>query len=126
MSNELELKALLAKIANEIETNEATNDDAKEYKFYLENGGSLEELLKEKLNEYEPEGFEKANPNVKIVSYDSGGEGSAEDAPEFVFRYKPTGQLVGTNGWYASHYGTEWENPFKEYREVPTVVYRPK
>jgi|SRR6185436_1829797 len=56
----------------------------------------------------------------KAVS-EAGGEGQGDDI-WFVFEVKDTGQLFKKSGYYASHYGTEWDGPFEEVRAVERMV----
>lgn len=52
---------------------------------------------------------------------DEGGEGQG-DHIEFVFRVEDTGQLFKKEGYYASHYGTDWDGPFREVHAVERTV----
>ena len=52
---------------------------------------------------------------------DEGGEGQG-DHIEFVFEVEDTGQLFKKEGYYASHYGTDWDGPFREVHAVERMV----
>jgi hypothetical protein len=52
---------------------------------------------------------------------EEGGEGQGEDI-WFVFRVVDTGQLFKKSGYYASHYGTDWDGPLEEVHAVERMV----
>jgi len=52
---------------------------------------------------------------------EDGGEGQGDDI-WFVFEVKDTGQLFKKSGYYASHYGTDWDGPLEEVRAVQRMV----
>lgn len=58
--------------------------------------------------------------DFKHVAED-GGEGQG-DHIEFVFEVVDTGQLFKKEGYYASHYGTDWDGPFREVHAVERMV----
>lgn len=63
-------------------------------------------------------------PELEHIDTDCcAGDGSDAYA---VFKYKPTGQLFGLEGWYASHEGYEWEDGFKEMEPFTVTHYRGK
>lgn len=126
MSEKLTIQEILAAIQVAVEAN-----DTNELKELKETYGTIlgvEPMLDGLLQEYEPELMEKYFPSLlEVVSFDGGGEGSAEDAPEIVYNFKPTDQFFGKGGWYQSYNGTEWdEGGWKEFEKVPTFVYREK
>jgi hypothetical protein len=126
MSEQLTIQEILAAITVAVEKN-----DTAELKVLKEEYGTIlgvEAMLDGLLQEHEPELMEKYFPSLlEVVSFDSGGEGSAEDSPEIVYNYKPTDQLFGKGGWYQSYHGTDWdEGGWKEFEKVPTFVYREK
>lgn len=125
MAETLTLQEILARIGEAVEK----NDNPELAKLKAEYGTifGVETILNGLVSEYEPEAMEKFMPSIlEVVSHDGGGEGSAEDSPEVVYRYKPTNQLFGKNGWYQSFNGTEWDDEWKEFEKVPTYVYRAK
>lgn len=63
--------------------------------------------------------------NIGVVRHvaSDGGEGQGDDI-WFVVRVEDTDQLFKKSGYYASHYGTDWDGPFEEVKAVErTVVF---
>jgi hypothetical protein len=109
MSEQLTIQEILAAITVAVEKN-----DTAELKVLKEEYGTIlgvEAMLDGLLQEHEPELMEKYFPSLlEVVSFDSGGEGSAEDSPEIVYNYKPTvvrqGRLVSVVSWH--RLGRRW------------------
>ena len=68
--------------------------------------------------------FEFDGRKVEKAEFDTGGEGHAEDV-YMVFKTTDTDGTVQywrKDGWYASHYGTDWDGPWREVNAVERVV----
>lgn len=62
--------------------------------------------------------------NIEHIDTDCcAGDGSEA---YMVFKYSPTGQLFGLEGWYSSGEGYNWEEGFKEMEPFTVTHYKAK
>jgi hypothetical protein len=92
----------------------ATNENANNFSWY-----ELEEILCGKHNRLSVDGFGELSQEF----FDTGGEGHGENV-YMVFRLV---NAQGTHffkkeGYYASHYGTDWDGPFSQVTPVERMV----
>ena len=122
------LDEILEDIKNKMEAAVDSNGHARDFMLEVEaNDGNVKAAIKSIIEGYDPEGIEEALPGVvKVANFDGGGEGSAEDSPECIFKYVPTGQLFGITGWYQSYHGTDWDEDFMEFEQVMVPSYQVK
>lgn len=115
MTEKLSMQELLAKLELAI----ASSDDIDLEEIKEDYGEQLKDILNGLEDAGDPDLGDFRHVDTDCVA----GDGSEAYK---VYEYKPTGQVFGFDGWYASHEGYEWNEDVKEMEPFTVTHYRPK